>query len=299
MTLLGLLVATAAAFAITEHLKLIKSPIYGTRVTKAFSPVCHCATAKATISVKLRHPDRLTVTIVDTSRHTVATLATNQPAKGQVTFDWDGRTATGIARTGSFQAEIALANARKTILLPNVIDVITTAPKVLAANDGKGTLVPGGKRTIAIHYALSEKAHAVVYVGRRRVILGHRSRPRDVVKWNGKRDGRVLPPGRYVLTVAAVDVAGNTTPASERKRVVVRLRDIALSQTRIGVRKHARITVGVATRAAKYVWRLGGKHGTGHGKKLRLRAPARPGKYRLVVTEHGHSAVAIVKVGRR
>jgi len=34
VTLLGLLVATAAAFAITEHLKLIKSPVYGTLVSK-------------------------------------------------------------------------------------------------------------------------------------------------------------------------------------------------------------------------------------------------------------------------
>ena len=33
-TLVGLLVATAAAFAITERLKLTKSPIYGTRVSR-------------------------------------------------------------------------------------------------------------------------------------------------------------------------------------------------------------------------------------------------------------------------
>lgn len=36
---LALLAATVAAFAITERLKLERSPIYGTKVDKIFSPV--------------------------------------------------------------------------------------------------------------------------------------------------------------------------------------------------------------------------------------------------------------------
>ena len=63
VTLLGLLVATAAAFAITEHLKLIRSPVFGTLVTKVFSPVCNCSTDTAAIRIRLRHPDRVTVTV--------------------------------------------------------------------------------------------------------------------------------------------------------------------------------------------------------------------------------------------
>jgi hypothetical protein len=298
VTLLGLLVATAAAFAITEHLKLIKSPIYGTEVSKAISTTCHCATSKATIRVRLRHSDRLTVTIVDAARHTVATLVSNQhEPKGRVTFTWNGRTDAGIAREGSFQPEISLANARRTILLPNVIEVVTTAPKVLTASAGKAAFVPGGKRTLTIHYTLNERAHAVVYLGRKRIIRGRPSRPHGEVKWNGLRHGRVLPPGRYVLSIGALDLAGNETPASGLKQVVVVLRAIALGQTRIDVRKGAQFIVGVATNAPKYSWRLAGKHGTGRGKKLRLRAPSKRGRYRLVVTENGYSATALVDVG--
>ena len=55
--MLGLLIGTAAAFAITEKLKLEKSPITGTFVSSAFSPVCGCARDKANISVKFRHKD--------------------------------------------------------------------------------------------------------------------------------------------------------------------------------------------------------------------------------------------------
>ena len=46
-TIGGLLAATAAAFAITERLKLTPSPILGTRVSKTFSPICRCATGSA------------------------------------------------------------------------------------------------------------------------------------------------------------------------------------------------------------------------------------------------------------
>lgn len=299
--LLGLLVATAAAFAVTEHLKLIKSPIYGTEVTRAFSPVCHCATAKATIGVKLRHADRLTVTIVDSSRHVVATLATDRrETKGRHSFTWDGRTDAGrIVSSGTFQPQIALANARRTILMPNKIQVITSTPIVLSATDGTGILVPGSKRTIAIRYAMNEQANAVVYLGTHRIIRGRPTRSHDVVKWNGTRHGKALRPGRYVLTVGALDAAGNETSASKRKQVVVLIRRISVTPTVLRVAPRAHFSVHVATEAPKYVWRLDGKHGTGHGKVLRLRAPKHRGKYRLVIRLRGETANAIIHVGRK
>jgi hypothetical protein len=301
VTLLGLLVATAAAFAITEHLKLTKGPISGTYVTKAFSPVCGCSANEATIRVRLRHPDQLTVTILDSSLHAVATVASNRRRpKGFATFLWNGKSDTGaVVPDGNYRPQIHLANARRTILMPNRIEVDTTAPKVVAASDGTGILTTGGRHTIAIHYVFSERAHAVVFVGSRRVILGHPSRPRAAVKWNGSRGGTPLPAGRYVLTIGAVDAAGNETPASERKQVVVRIRYIAIDQRSIRVAAGAHFFVDVRTAAPKYSWRLARRHGAGHGKLLHLRAPARRGRYRLVVTEHGHSASVRVIVGGR
>ena len=73
--LLGLLLATAAAFAVTEELKLQKVPIAGTRVSKTFSPLCGCARRVANIRVKLRHRDTVTVTVLDAHRRAVQTLA--------------------------------------------------------------------------------------------------------------------------------------------------------------------------------------------------------------------------------
>ena len=52
----------------------------------------------------------------------------------------------------------------------------------------------------------------------------------------------------------------------------------------------------VETASKRYAWRLGHRHGERRGKRLRLRAPTTPGTYRLVVTENGHAATAVVRV---
>ena len=301
VVLLGLLLASAGAFALTEHLKLIKSPIYAPLVTKKFSPVCHCATDKAKIKFKLRHPDSVTVTIVSRGQvvDTVATDAKMQ--KGVfVTFPWDGRTTTGVATEGSvYQPQVELTNDHRTILMPNKITIDTTPPKVLSASAGDGIFIRGGNHSLPIQYTFNEKAHAAVYVGGRRVILSNSSRLSRKVNWNGKVDGKALRPGRYVIEVAAVDIAGNETPPAERKRLVVRIRFITLDETSIHVAAGARFTVKVRTAAPRYTWKFSGAHGTEEKRLLHLRAPARRGRYRLVVSEHGHATTAIVIVGKK
>ena len=241
------------------------------------------------------------MTIVDSAGHEVATVMADAPAaKGLNYFYWNGRTSAGrVAPEGKYQPEVELANARRTILMPNKIVVDTAAPKVLSASDGDGLLISGSHHTVAIHYVFNGRARARVYAGGRRVIGGRSRQPRDEVKWNGKRDGKALPPGRYVLEVAAVDLAGNETPPAGRKRVVVRIRQVALGETPIHVAARARFTVEVRTAAKKYTWKLAGKHGSGTTKLLHLRAPSRPGRYRLVVSVHRRSASALVIVGKK
>jgi hypothetical protein len=301
VTLLGLLVATAAAFAITEHLKLIKSPVYGALVSKFLSPTCDCSTSKASIQIKLRHKDRVKLTIVDSANHTVATIAraAEVPKKRPKTFYWRGHTDDGAqAPDGAYRPEIHLENARKTILFPLVdrIFLDTKKPEVVSASVGQDVLFGGAKRTIAIRYALSEQANAVVYLGGRRIIRGRPIREHAEIKWAGTLHGEPLRPGTYVLSVGAIDPAGNETPASDRKEVRVVLRYIELASRRIRVHAGSRFTVGVETKSPRYTWRLGSRHGTARGTQLRLRAPTRRGTYHLVVAEHGHAATAVVEV---
>ena len=124
---LGLLVGTSAAFAITERLKLVPSPIIAPKVTEAFSPVCDCATDVGRVQFRLRDPDRLTVSIVDADGGTVQTVVRGEEhGAGPVEFRWDGRGAS----EGEYRAKVHLARARRTIVIPNTMRLDTTAPVV-------------------------------------------------------------------------------------------------------------------------------------------------------------------------
>jgi hypothetical protein len=308
VTLLGLLVATAAAFAITEHLKLIKSPIYGVVISAGhstgrrplpaiFSPVCNCPTSVARIRLRLRHPERVTVTIVDKDDHTVATVADNRllGAHGPQHFPWDGHNDAGaLVPDGVYRPWVQVGDHK--FRFENKITVDTVQPKVLHATRLKPVLFAGPGRTVAIHYVLSEDAHPLLYLGNRQISSGRHTRPSGKIKWSGRLNHRPLRAGRYVLSIGAVDRAGNETPASGRKNVTVDVRYVELSPDRITVRSGRPFTVHVKTAARRYTWRLGHRNGQRRGRVLRLRAPSTPGTYRLVVAESGQATTAVVKV---
>ncbi|MGH3055010.1 MAG: hypothetical protein ACRDL7_08550, partial [Gaiellaceae bacterium] len=301
VTLLGLLMATSAAFAITEHLKLIKSDVFGTEVSKVLAPGCHCATSKAIVRIRLRHTGHVSVTIVDSAGHKVATIANDVlvHARSPQHFPWYGQTdAGGRAPDGVYYPSVQLP--RQTLQFRNKIVLDTKAPTVLSASIRKPLLFAAPGHTVAIRYAFSEPAHAVVYLGNHPgshpIIVGHRTRPQGKVKWAGTLAGAGIRPGRYVLSVGARDVAGNETPASARKHVTVVVRYVQLSPQRLTVRSGRLLVVHVQTSARRYTWRLGHRHGAHRGKVLRLRAPTTPGTYRLVVAENGHATTAVVQV---
>ena len=70
----ALLVGTAAAFAVTERLKLVRSPIAAPEIDRVFSPVCDCERDEAAIAFRLREADRVDLAIVDGDGDVVRTL---------------------------------------------------------------------------------------------------------------------------------------------------------------------------------------------------------------------------------
>ena len=300
--LVGLLVATAAAFAVTERLKLTKSPLMpGTRVSKVFSPTCSCARGRANIRIKLRRPDLLTVSILDGEKRTVRSLAEGVAARrGLNFFHWDGRTDGNVLpHDGTFYAEVHLANQHQTIVLPNRIELDTTKPLVKNVTLNRDAFSPdedGQADLVRISYELSKPAHVLVYLDGQRILLTHAHQASGSVSWKGVAQGAQVPPGPYTLEVGARDLAGNSTPVADRWRVHVRIRYIQLASHRIAAGAGARFVVGVSTDAARYSWQLGRRKGFASGPVLRLRASDRRGRYTLTVTEHGHSERAAVIV---
>jgi hypothetical protein len=291
----GLLIATAAAFAITERLKLVKSPITGTRVlVGTFAP----AHGQARIRIKLRHGDRATVLVLAGNRRPVRTLvAAAVLPRGPSILRWNGRDDLGaVAKEGTYFFEVHLARQRRTILLPNPIRLDSSAPKRPKAKPNRPAFSPDGDHqadTVSIRYSLSEPAHVVAYLGSTRIVRTRSSKQRYHFEWNGKVALRLLPPGSYRLRVYAVDLAGNRSAPLE---VRVRLRYITLALHRLSAPAGATFRVGVSTDAKRYRWQLGARRGIAHGATLKLRAPVSSGTYRLTVTERGHSDRAAMLV---
>jgi flagellar hook assembly protein FlgD len=295
--IVGLLMATAAAFAITERLKLTKSPIAGTRVVHEYvSPRAH---TKAVIAIRFRRADRVDVTIRDSHRREVDTLAYRRLVRRDRTpFSWDGRTDAGtVAPDGTYRLEVHFENQHRTILIPNPIVLESKPPAVLDAGVTPKAFSPDGDHqfdTVEIHYKLSEDAHVLVFLDGKRIIRGRSHKAKDKVSWGGKVDGKVLPPGTYTLLVSALDPAGNR--AAEVQHVTVTVRYIALAAHRAIARPGGTVRIRVDTDAKRYRWKLNGRSGIASSAVLRLRAPKTRGTYRLLVTEHGHAAAATVVV---
>lgn len=297
----ALLLATGAAFAYAEKLKLTKSPILGTRVTKVFSPVCECASDVATIGFRLRNGDRLTVDVVDQSGARVRELVDGQrePA-GPVVLVWDGRDDAGsVVPEGVYRPRVRLAGERRTITLPNPMRVDVTPPRfervsirpVVFSPDGDGR-----NERIVARYLVTEASRVSLFVDGVRQVFKRGTRREGTLRWFGRVGGESMPQGSYEVTLGARDVAGNAGPRTRPRTVVVRY--VALGRKEIETRPGARFAVLVSADARRVGWRLGARAGTARPGTLRLRAPARPGRYTLTVSTNGHAARAAVFVRR-
>lgn len=300
LVVLALIGATAAAFAVTERLKLERSPITATRIeNKVFSPVCGCAKRAAELSFVLRRAETITVEIVDRDGERVRTLARARPVPvGRVSFRWNGRDGNGrVVAEGSYRPRVRLRRHGREIILPNLIRVDTTAPRIRLGRVNPRVFSPDGdgrRDRVTLEYVIGEPSWAMLLVdGRRRAMKRFRTTEGTIV-WSGRIDGRTVRPGAHELALRAVDQAGNR---SDDTRVVpVLVRYVVLSRERIEVVAGRRFSVQVLRDARAFRWRLAGRTGSESGRYLVQRSPQRPGRYTLFVTVGSHGAQAEVVV---
>lgn len=292
-----LLAATAAAFVVTEQLKLEPDPIARPRITRTFSPTCRCETQTAQIAFRLRQPDRLTLTVENGNGEVVRTLLRDVSfPRGNHSFGWDGRDDKGeIVPEGAYRPRIELDKLDRAIEFPRVIHVDTTPATVEITRLRPRVVSPDGDGradTITIRYTASEPVQALLLVNGRREGKTALRRTGAIV-WSPKGRRR----GPYHLSVAAVDEAGNRTGPTGRYDVRIRYVDIAAEVIR--ARPRAGFSVRVSTDARRYAWRLGRRRGSARVRILKLRAPAVPGRYPLVVEVSGRRDTALVVVRPR
>jgi len=300
IVVLALLAGSAAAFAVAEHLKVEKSPVAAPDIDKVFSPVCNCPQRYAKIAFRLRRSDRLTLSLLDRDGHEIRRLVDHVPMRrGRHAFFWNGRDKAGqLVPEGKYRPKVELGNADRTIVLPNPIRVDVTRPVVKVVSIRPLVISPDGdgRGDVArVRYRVNERARATLLVDGARRVTSRSRQPVGQLDWLA----RSVAPGFYDLSLEAQDLAGNVSRPARGGRVEVRYLDLrAVSPAA----PHSRVRVHADTDATSVRWvlRKGSSvvaSGTG-GRTIRLRAPAKPGRYVLVAGIGPHRARTTLVVSK-
>jgi FlgD Ig-like domain len=214
--MLALLVATTTAFALTEALKLDRTPTPRARFDVLFSPVCMCRADTARLPVRFRRADTIDAVVVADGGQRVRTLARGrrQPS-GRFVFLWDGRDDAGrIVRDGSYRLRLSFGKDDRTIELPNEIRVDTTPPtlELLSLEVPE----PGSTDQLIASARSNERARLLLYLDDEVVARGRFDGPGVIrLVWVRAVEDPRLSSGRHALTLVAKDRAGNGSLPTE------------------------------------------------------------------------------------
>jgi hypothetical protein len=214
--MLALLAGTTTAFALTEALKLDRTPITRPKFDVLFSPVCVCRKDTARLPVTFRKADTIDAVIVSDGGDSVRTLAQGRRLpRGHFVFLWDGRDdAGGVVPDGSYRLRLSFAGDGRTIDLPNEIQVDTTPPtlELLSLEVPE----PGSTDPLTASARSNERARLLLYVDDELAARGRFEGPGVIrLVWARAAEDPRLSSGRHALTLVAKDRAGNGSLPTE------------------------------------------------------------------------------------
>jgi hypothetical protein len=292
---LTLLTATAVAFALTERAKIELSPIAGTNVTPLFSPNARDASKRtATIAFRLRKRERVEVWVQSRDGDRVRTLQQTRTyrAGSRLSLVWNGFSDNGIAvADGAYVPVVRLSH--RTFVLPSPMRIDTTPPKITVRHPQYPIVSPDGDGhadTFTVPYRLSEPGHAILLERGKQVVYTRCCKPVGELTWSH----RGAAPGRYVLSVAAEDRAGNVSKGVPF--AIAQVRYVVLARDRVVVKPGGSFAIRVSTDAPTVQWRLNGRSGVLKSGTLHFRAPRSSGVFHLFVDAAGHAAKCAVVV---
>lgn len=310
--ILLLLAGTAAAFAVTERLKLERSPVGVPRFDRFVSPACDCPAAAARLSFLLRRPERIDVAVVRGGGPVRALAVDVERPAGRVAFTWDGRDeARRIVPDGAYRVRVRLDRARRTIVIPVEVHVDTRAPSARLLDVSRTIVYPaseGRLSTVGFSYTANEFGTPRVEIDGNVAAQadGGRRPGRSTLVWRAEADGRPLDPGAYAVSIRVEDRAGNVSAAAGPVEIEVRYAELSRGSYRVRRGGMLRFAVDAATPVR---WALLGR---GRRERVILAGAAEPGPvavrlpqrlranaYILVARSGGYEDRAAVRVLRR
>jgi hypothetical protein len=314
-----LVLATLAAFVVTQKLKSSPPLVVRPHIFSVFSPTPDARVSRARISFWIVKGDEASVSIVDDEGRIVRRLVDGHqlPKRKRLVLFWNGRDQSGtVVPDGSYRVRVALIHQGRTIDLAQPIRVDTRAPRPLVTDveprggDGPAFLPQRGVDAVTIHLKGLEGRSARVLIYRtdvtpqRRVGQLHVPVRARTVTWDGTLAGRAAPPGTYLMGVLVADRSGNAGTFPRRLpdargaslapiagHAGVTVRRLAAAPPLAPVDAGRVAVVLVDARGLPYAWalrRLGDPevvaHGNGDGARLRVRVPrGQSGLYELTL----------------
>ena len=266
----GLLAASAGAFALAQVLKLERSPIEAVRVdptpnhgrgvldrhdSALFSPRCTEPCLKsAQVRFRVHTSGPVRAQVIAPGGPVVRDLGRLPHPGGRVVADWNGRAAGGRpARDGSYRLRVHVSGRTIELLNPLVLDTVV---RIAGTNVSRRVFSPDcdshADRVIVVVRGREQLVRLVLEVRRggqlvRTVRVGRRARAL-AVSWPPYEGGRctTAPDGTYQLRVIARDVPGNTR-AIDLGDVVAR--GVVLSAPDRAIVAGRRVRVGISSDA--------------------------------------------------
>lgn len=326
-----LVVATFAAFVVTQKLKSSPPLVVRPRIYEVFSPARDARVRQAKISFWIVNSDDVSVSIVDGEGRIVRRLVDGRhlARRVRIRLAWDGRTDAGtVAPDGRYRVRVALIHQARTIDLAQTIALDTTPPRPLVtdvephAGDGPAFLPQHGVDAVTVHLRGTEGRRSRLLIYRTDVSpprrVGQLTIPfhRRTATWDGTLGGRPAPPGTYLMGLLVADRSGNAETFPRRLppegpqpgHAGVTVRAIAAAPPLRPVEAGARATVFVDARGERYEWalrRLGDakvlERGSSRDARLRLRVPRGQSSLHvltLVAGKHRTSVPLVVRTAK-
>lgn len=301
-----LVVATFAAFFIVQRIKKEPAGITKVRLTRLISPNGDGTRDRGAIRFRAERRERISVRVIDADDQVVRTLVDRRRvAKGErIRVLWDGRDDAGrVVSDGEYRLRINLQRQGRAVLVRRAITVDTVPPRPEVTAIGPSEAAPeilplpgGGPAEIAFttpnpdeptDVRIYRTSPGVELVGATTVPAGETS-----LTWDGRRAGRALEPGTYVVALRTRDAAGNvgTSPPVLPPRAEygeplpgeggITIRRLGVQPTLEPTIAGTRVRFGVDARQRPYRWRVfevGERRPVDRGRSdkplIRVRAP--------------------------
>ncbi|MFZ0040232.1 MAG: FlgD immunoglobulin-like domain containing protein [Solirubrobacteraceae bacterium] len=244
----ALVLATVAAFFVTQHLKVTTPLVAGdpAPVPSHINPVdgktCVVYTRLGTSRVSfkrmrisfylLHRTDDVDVYIVDQNGVIVDTLASGRHLRKKVrsSFTWDGREDNGsVAPDGTYYIRVSLIHQGRSLLIANSagaepVVVETKPPPLVLTGVTPQTISKAGAGAVTISYTGNKGLRPRVLIyrveasGSVRLVKSYEATSRaGHSSWNGTlQGGAPAPAGRYVVGLKLTDRACNTATSPAR-----------------------------------------------------------------------------------